>query len=93
MKQQGIRLKQDAEKRKSDGEDEKVDKRNSRLASRVIQYSQLGSLVLQSVRAAAAGKYACQATNGIEHDNNETKAISNTVRLYVKREYNNYYTK
>jgi len=64
------------------------EKRNSRLAGRVIQYSQLGSLVLQSVNTAAAGKYSCQATNGIDSDSNENKTTSNTVRLYVKREYN-----
>lgn len=77
------------EKRRTDDGDKKADKRNTRLASRVIQYSQLGSLVLQSVRATAAGKYACTATNGIEDDDtSDTKTMSNIVRLYVKREYN-----
>lgn len=85
---QGVQLTQDAEKKRTDDEDKGGEKRNSKLASRVIQYSQLGSLVLQSVKTAAAGKYACQATNGIENDSIENKTMSNTVRLLVKREYN-----
>ncbi|XP_022178469.1 uncharacterized protein LOC111039313 [Myzus persicae] len=77
----GVRLTQETEKRRTDDGDKRGEKRNSRLAGRVIQYSQLGSLVLQSVNTAAAGRYSCQATNGIDGDSNTT---SNTVRLYVK---------
>lgn len=78
---------QENEKRRTDDGEKRSEKKNNRLASRVIQYSQLGSLVLQSVKAAAAGKYACQATNGIDYDNDDNKMMSNTVRLFVKREY------
>jgi len=81
-------LTQDAEKRRTDDGDKKGEKKNSRLASRVIQYSQLGSLVLQSVKVGAAGRYACQATNGIDNYKDDNKTISNTVRLYVKRKLN-----
>lgn len=77
---------QETEKRRTDDGEKRGEKKNSRLASKVIQYSQLGSLVLQSVKAAAAGRYACQATNGIDYDSNDNKTMSNTVRLFVKRE-------
>ncbi|XP_029341821.1 uncharacterized protein LOC100167149 isoform X2 [Acyrthosiphon pisum] len=80
----GVRLTQETEKRRTDDGEKRGEKRNSRLAGRVIQYSQLGSLVLQSVNTAAAGKYSCQATNGIDGDTNENRTTSNTVRLYVK---------
>ncbi|XP_025191738.1 uncharacterized protein LOC112591991 [Melanaphis sacchari] len=80
----GVRLMQETEKRRTDDGDKRGEKKNNRLAGHIIQYSQLGSLVLQSVKAAAAGKYSCQATNGIDSDSNDNKTISNTVRLYVK---------
>lgn len=82
-----MQLTQDAEKRRTDDGERKSEKKTNKLASRVIQYSQLGSLVLQSVKVAAAGKYACRATNGIDNDSNDNKTISNIVRLFVKRAY------
>lgn len=85
-----MRLTQDAEKKRTDDGDKRGEKKNSRLANRVIQYSQLGSLVLQSIKVGAAGNYACQATNGIDinSDTDNNKTISNIVRLYVKRKEN-----
>ncbi|XP_025414233.1 uncharacterized protein LOC112686242 [Sipha flava] len=80
----GVRLMQETEKRRTDDGEKRGEKKNNRLASRVIQYSQLGSLVLQSVKAAAAGRYTCQATNGINYDSNDNKMMSNSVRLFVK---------
>lgn len=80
---------QDTEKKRTDDGDKRGEKKNSRLASKMIQYSQFGTLVLQSVKATAAGKYACQATNGIENESIDNKTMSNTVRLFVKRKYNN----
>lgn len=77
---------EDAEKKRTDGK-KRGEKRNNKLAGRVIQYSQFGSLVLQSVKVAAAGKYACRATNGIDDETAGNKTMSNTVRLYVKRKY------
>lgn len=94
-KKQGVRLTEDADKKRTDGGEKRGEKKgekrgeksNNRLAGRVIQYSQFGSLVLQSVKVAAAGKYACRATNGIDDETVGNKTMSNTVRLYVKRKY------
>ncbi|VVC37605.1 Immunoglobulin subtype,Immunoglobulin-like domain,Immunoglobulin-like fold,Immunoglobulin subtype 2 [Cinara cedri] len=80
----GVRLTEDSEKRRTEGSGEKKREKKNRLANNVIQYSQDNDLVLQSVKVAAAGKYTCQATNGIDDETVGNKTMSNTVRLYVK---------